>query len=207
MTAESGCAHAWELMPWVLTGDATGTQREWLDRHLEQCAACRREYEQQNRLRLALRLPAEVEPDVNLGLERLMARLDQPELSGVDLSARPGRWVVRALVAAVLVQALGIGVLGARLWSEPPPTSYRTLSQPSAPVAQGAIHVVPDAGMTVADWDALLHRLGLKVIAGPNDAGAYTVVLADSGASVHDAVRRLRAERGVRLAEPASGQP
>lgn len=203
MTFPNRCARAWEAMPWVLQGNAAPQDNEWLTQHLAQCEACRVEFEQQSRLRLALTLPTEVELDPNTGLERLMARLDQPE--PVSQPVRAGAWLSRALVAAVLVQAIGIGILGAKLWSENPQPVYRTLSQEFAPVVRGSIHVVPDAGMKLADWDALLRGLDLKVIDGPNDVGAYTVVAIRG--SAQDTLTRLRATQGIRLAEPADARP
>ncbi|MGN2251470.1 anti-sigma factor family protein [Frateuria sp. GZRe14] len=205
MTFPNRCARAWEAMPWVLQGTATPQDNEWLSEHLAHCEACRTEFEQQSRLRLALTLPADVGLDPNAGLDRLMARLDQPEPAEASRPARASPWLSRALVAAVLVQAIGIGILGAKLWSENPAPVYRTLSQESAPVMQGSIHVVPDAGMKLADWDALLRGLDLKVVDGPNDVGAYTVVAARG--SAQDTLKRLRAARGIRLAEPADARP
>ncbi|MEI7036668.1 zf-HC2 domain-containing protein [Fulvimonas yonginensis] len=204
MTLPNGCARAWEAMPWVLQGSAPREQGDWLARHLAECADCRVEFEQQSRLQLALSLPPENAPDPGVGLERLLARLDRPEPEQAP-PQRAGGWLTRALVAAVLLQAVGIGTLGVKLWSERPVAAYRTLSQAAPPSAPGAIHVVPDPGMKLADWNALLHGLGLRVIGGPNDVGAYTVVPA--GDSTGDAVRRLRAAPGIRLAEPASPAP
>jgi hypothetical protein len=190
-------------MPWVLQGNASPQDNEWLTQHLAQCEACRVEFEQQSRLQLALSLPAEAAPDPNAGLERLMARLDQPEQ--VPQPVRAGAWLSRALVAAVLVQAIGIGILGAKLWSENPAPTYRTLSQDAAPAVQGSIHVIPDAGMKLADWDTLLRGLDLKVVDGPNDVGAYTVVA--TRGTAQDTLKRLRAAQGIRLAEPADPRP
>jgi anti-sigma factor RsiW len=192
-------------MPWVLQGNATQQESEWLTRHLAQCDACRAEFEQQSRLQLALSLPVDVGLDPNVGLDRLMARLDQPEPAPAPQPARAVPWLSRALVAAVLVQAVGIGILGAKVWSQNPAPVYRTLSQDTAPVVRGAIHVVPDAGMKLADWDALLRRLDLQVVRGPNDVGAYTVVA--TGGSAQETLKRLRATHGIRLAEPVDSRP
>jgi hypothetical protein len=205
MTFPNRCARAWEAMPWVLQGSAAQEQSDWLMHHLAQCDACRVEFEQQSRLRLALSLPAEVELDPNAGLERLMARLDQPDVEDPAQPERASAWLSRALVAAVLVQAIGIGILGAKLWSEHPAPVYRTLSQDVVPVARGGIHVVPDASMKLADWDALLRTLELQVIGGPNDVGAYTVVA--TGESAQETLKRLRATHGIRLAEPVDARP
>jgi len=66
---------------------------------------------------------------------------------------------------------------------------------------------VPDAGMKVADWNALVHALHLQVVGGPNDVGAYTVVLAGNDSARNDVLRQLRATRGIRMAEPVAGAP
>ncbi len=201
------CVRAWEAMPWALQGSATQEQGAWLESHLAQCEACRAEFAQQSRLRLALSLPSDVPVDVDVGLGRLLARLDTPDPQESPLPSRAGNWVSRALVAAVLVQALGIGVLGVKLWSVGGNPSYRTLSQEAVPAAPGAIRVVPDAAMTLADWNALLHALRLQVVSGPNDMGAYTVAPVSPASTAQHALQQLRTTRGILLAEPVAATP
>jgi hypothetical protein len=202
------CARAWEAMPWVLQDSAPQEQTEWLMSHLAECDGCHAEFEQQKRLRLAMSLPADVSIDPELGLRRLLARLDAPEVEVTRARSVGGSWLTRALVAAVLLQAIGLGALGARFWAEgTPQPAYRTLSQETAHVPAGAIHVVPDTGMKLADWSTLLRSMQLQVIGGPNDVGAYTV-LPDGGATASaQAVQRLRAAHGIRLAEPVNANP
>lgn len=199
------CSQAWELMPWVLQDNATEEQGERLLEHLARCESCSAEFAQQSRLRLAMSLPADVHVDAEAGLQRLLERLDTPA-PRLASHGRPGQWLTWALVAAVLVQAVGIGVLGTRLSTAGAAATYRTLSTPSPAVAPGAIRVVPDAHMSLADWDALLHTLRLKVVGGPNEVGAYTVVPDGDVASAQPqrALQQLRATRGIRLAEPVA---
>jgi hypothetical protein len=122
-------------------------------------------------------------------------------------SLRHAGWVGRALVAAVLVQAIGLGAMGAKLWSIEPAAAYRTLGDEAPPTPAGSIRLVPEPAMALSEWDALLRENRLRVIAGPNAVGAYTVV-ASSGTAGRDALlQRLRAHRGVRLAEPVTGTP
>jgi hypothetical protein len=207
MDSGKDCVRAWEAMPWVLQDSATQEQGAWLEDHLAQCESCRAEFAQQSRLRLALSLPADVPVDADVGLGRLLARLDMPDPQELRLRSRPGNWLSRALVAAVLVQALGLGVLGVKLWSGGDDPSYRTLSQETLPAAPGAIRVVPDAGMTLADWNALLHALRLQVVSGPNDVGAYTVAPVSSASTAQHALQQLRTTRGILLAEPVAVTP
>ncbi|HEY8328593.1 MAG TPA: zf-HC2 domain-containing protein [Rhodanobacter sp.] len=201
------CVRAWEAMPWVLQDSATQEQGAWLESHLAQCEPCRAEFAQQSRLRLALSLPADVPVNADVGLGRLLARLDTADTAELRPRSRPGNWLSRALVAAVLVQALGLGVLGVKLWSVGGTPSYRTLSQETLPAAPGAIRVVPDADMTLADWNALLHALRLQVVSGPNDVGAYTVAPVSSASTAQHALQQLRTTRGILLAEPVAVTP
>lgn len=212
MNTGQDCLRAWEAMPWVLQDSAAPEQSEWLHHHLAHCESCRAEFAQQTRLRLAMSLPSDIPVDAHAGLNRLLDRLDTPQPQLQDVApfrsrSRSGSWLTRAMVAAVLIQAIGIGVLGAKLLSTGNTPEYRTLSQESLPVAPGAIRVVPDTAMTLTNWNALLHNLRLQVVGGPNDVGAYTVVPDNSPATAQHTLQELRATRGIRLAEPVATTP
>jgi hypothetical protein len=204
------CARAWDAMPWVLQHTASAEQTEWLASHLAECASCRAEYERQSFLQQAMQLPPDITLDANAGLKRLLDRLDAHDTEAATpapVRARAGGWLTRALVAAVLLQAVGIGILGMKLRNGENP-AYRTFSQTSTAVAPaGAIHVVPDAGMTLADWNTAMRALHLQVIDGPNDVGAYTVAPTVKGVVTADILRQLRATRGIRMAEPVAEAP
>lgn len=206
MNSGRDCARAWEIMPWVLQASAPQEQAEWLMHHLAQCEACSAEFAQQSRLRSALSLPADVAVDVSTGLKRLFERLDAPEPETPSARPHAGNRLTRALAVAVLVQAIGIGVLGVRMWSNQAP-QYRTLSQPALLEPAGAIRVAPATSMTLANWNQLLHDLGLRVVDGPNDVGAYTVVPKGSPATSAHLLQQLRASRNIRLAEPVDNTP
>jgi hypothetical protein len=201
------CVRAWDVMPWVLQDSASQEQGEWLKDHIAHCESCRAEFAQQSRLRLAMSLPSDIPLDANVGLGRLLGRLDTPDSREWRLRARSGNWLTRALVAAVLIQALGIGALGVKLWSTGEIPLYRTLSQEPLPAAPGSIRVVPDAGMTLADWNTLLRTLQLQVVGGPNDVGAYTVAPTSSTSTTQHVLQQLRTTRGIRLAEPVNSAP
>ncbi|QNK00107.1 anti-sigma factor family protein [Dyella telluris] len=201
------CTRAWEAMPWVLQDNAPQDQRRWLAEHLAHCPACRDEFAQQQKLQRALAMPANVMLDPEAGLRRLMTRIDTEQAGEVMARARGGGWITRALVAVVLIQAMAIGMLGAgRWWPDATPAPYRTLGDPSQRMLPGAIRVVPDTSMDLADWNALLRSLHLDVVDGPNAVGAYTVVPADTSTSP-EALRQLRATHGIRLAEPVNVPP
>lgn len=200
------CARAWAAMPWVIKHRAPHEQADWLRRHLDGCESCRAEYAQQQRLCAALALPPVPSPEPEQGLKRLLARLDEPERSDAPPPREARGWLTRALVAAVLVQAVGLGAIGLKYWSGDETAGYRTYSEPTAPAPTGAIHVVPETGMKVAEWNALLHDQHLRVVGGPNEVGAYTVQ-PTGDRTAQQAVEQLRATRGIRLAEPVAATP
>src|SRR5262249_51883944 len=154
------------------------------------------------RLREAMALPADVAVDANAGLKHLLDRLDAHDAEVAQPArarARSG-WLLRGLAAAVLLQALGIGILSIKLYREQGAADYRTFSsQDAARAPAGAIRVVPDDSMKVAEWNAHVHELHLQIVSGPNAVGAYTVVPDGAAATQDELVRQLRAMHGIRM--------
>jgi len=201
------CARAWETMPWALQGRAEPERRERMLAHLSQCNACSEEFALQTRLHAAMSLPSDLPIDAEAGLQRLLAQLDAPAPAAAPRS-RSG-WVLKALAASVLIQAIGLGVLSSRLYSadqRAQQASYRTLSDAAAGAAAGAVRIVPDPRMPLADWNTLLRSLQLRVVEGPNGVGAYLVAPTtdadDASARTERIVQRLRSAPGIRMAEP-----
>ena len=177
--------------------------------------------------------------DAERGLQRLLGRLDQlpleqdgadaapsmaaarPRLADAGAAGLPGQAAAAAprrtgrlhtaLAAAVVAQAVGLALLSLQLMrSDDAP--YRTLSQPpaSAP-ALAAYRVLPDPALPMQQWQALLEATQLRVVDGPNAAGAYALAprASASGAAPASAavLARLRTAPGVRLAEALGPAP
>ena len=196
------CMRAWESMPAVLQERASPHQGEWLKSHVAVCSSCREAFEQQGRLCLALSLPTDLPLDAQRGLRRLVERIDAAAREAVPtpLPSRAG-WLQHGLLAAVIIQAVGLSVVAAKLWILEQAPAYRTLSEEPVTAPAGTIRVVPDAAMALTDWNALLHVLRLRVVGGPDAAGAYIVAPMNSAASTAHLLQQLRATHGVRLAE------
>ena len=158
------------------------------------------------RLRLALSLPSHLPIDADAGLARLLERIEASAPPATPIPVRlPARRVTRGLLAAVLmIQAVGITLVASRLWPANPVPAYRTLSEQPIPAVAGTIRVVPDAAMALTDWNALLHILRLRVVGGPDAAGAYTVAPLSATSTTRHTLQQLRATRGVKLAEPVT---
>jgi hypothetical protein len=209
---------AWEALPWVANGRATPEQAAMVADHIAHCHDCRAELDWQRRLQAAMSIgavPAEDDAAVEAGLQRLMARLDDPvERQPLPGTARTGSRLTWALAAAVVVQAVGLGVMGLQLGryggTDPDAAGdYRTLSEPVSASLAATLRVLPDASMTLSTWQATLQAQGLQVVAGPNAAGAYALAPA-AGATARPAAEvlaRLRAAPGIRLAEPIGRAP
>jgi hypothetical protein len=121
------------------------------------------------------------------------------------LSRSPAGRVQQGLLVAVVLQGCGLSVVAASLWRAAQVPAYHTLSQePEAPAA-GTIRVVPDARMALSDWNALLHVLHLRVVGGPDAAGAYIVAPMSPRATTRHTLEQLRATGGVRFAEAVPG--
>ena len=114
-------------------------------------------------------------------------------------------WLQRALLAAALIQAVGLPVLLVTHWRVDQAPVYHALGQEPAAIPAGTIRVVPDADMALTDWNALLHVLHLRVVGGPDASGAYIVVPISPMATTRHVLQQLRGTRGVRLAEVVAG--
>lgn len=206
----------WELIPWVVNGTATAAQRERVQEHLRSCADCREEFAQQQRFHAALQAQPALVSDPQPALARLFARM---ELQGeLPLAApvphrRPSR-ATAWLAAAVVVQAIGLGLLSAVLLNRPGPVmppadtaGYRTLSSAAPGRAAAAIRLVAAPDMTLATLRQLLGESGLHIVEANTDNSIFGLASVDAAKATHTefiaaAVLRLRAQPGVLLAEP-----
>lgn len=193
---------AWEAIPWLVNGRITGGERGLLEAHLRGCRECREEFAFQQRLRDELARDAGPAADPQPALERLWQRIDAEG----DMAGRAGRsrgaWV-RWLAAAAVIEGIALaGLIGANLGTAAPP--YRTLSAEAPAPASPAIRAVFVADLPLRDLQALLDRARLHIVAGPSEAGVYTLA-SPTGAPDDTALALLRADPRVRFAEPVAG--
>lgn len=218
---------AWDLIPWIVNGSAPESEQLAVQSHFEQCADCRQELDFQRQLQAAMTVQSTTEIDAHDSWQRLRSRLEAPARpeGAARASQRRARGggkaggtaAMRWLIAAMVVQAIGLGALGTAWWSrgaapDPQPAgvgAYRTLSAPEAIVPAATIRVVLAPDVTVAQWQAMLAAAQLQVRAGPSDVGVWTLGPAgDSNrAATEQALRELRARPQVRFAEALAGAP
>jgi hypothetical protein len=215
---------AWELIPWVLNGTASESERHCVEEHLKGCTDCRDELEFQRRLQRVIAQQQGAKVDPHSLWARLREQLNASFTSNSPARSEPRRlrrveraWMPWA-IAAMLVQGVGLGVLAAALWSHSPTSAsstfvatgaYRTLSAPAPTAPPATVRVVFSPTMTLAELRTLLFGARLQVVSGPSDADVWSLGHAgdSTGVATEAAIRALRASPGVRFAEPIGASP
>lgn len=248
MLIEHKLSHAetWELVPWLINGTASREDRTRVEEHLKDCADCRNEYAWQCQLYAGIgaALDRTVISEPHAALQRLHSRIDTAETQQdrsdrlpLIEAAAPKRGTVtltvqrrwfRALVAAAVVQAIGIALLGGFLSgqgsgfdtgssSATPSAPYVTLSSaPQHAASAATIRFVPSPTMTLGQLQATLEMAQLHVVESSANNTVYGLANkpaseGSEGATGDEAVlvalARLRSQPGVLLAEPIARYP
>ena len=191
---------AWDLIPWVLNGTASEAEQALVHAHLQGCADCRAEYEFEQRLQRGMALDdGPPVMDAERGLRRFWADVPAANAPAAPPARRPlQRW----LIAALLVQAVGLAGLGTLLGLRGG-DDYQVLSRPEALPATASIRIAPAPGLQVGELRALLARSDLQIVQSSSDASQLALALAPGARFDRaQAIALLRAEPGILLAEP-----
>ncbi|MEJ1965357.1 MAG: zf-HC2 domain-containing protein [Gammaproteobacteria bacterium] len=224
----------WHALPFFVNGTLRGRSRADVDSHLADCAECRAEVEMQTQVRDAIAVEDVREETTQSSFDELWERITDHE-AAFDEHARaavaPGKVVAPAvaiatsaapavsttprapaggmlkwLVAAVIVEGVGLVTLGAMSWNthiaQSGNADYRTLSTPAAALPPGQIRAVFAPELELGNLQTLLSGSRLSIVDGPTEAGVYTLALDDSDGSVDSALAGLRRSPSVRFAEP-----
>jgi hypothetical protein len=243
-SSQSSAAHerAAQWIPWLVNGTLPAEQAAALRAHLANCAHCRSDYEAEQRLYETIRGDGPLVFTGESSFAKLMSRIEaQDELvpdSGpkgteprVTLSApvvgiaiatkrRGGRvWhastLVRALAAAVVIEAVALGV-GAWMWqtpqradgtSHPSAALYQTLAASAPRYGAGPrVRVVFKSSLTLEALQKLLRSVDAHVVDGPTDAQVYTLGFSQpvTAAELEPRLATLRSSTQVLFAEVAA---
>lgn len=231
LTAVAADPHreCWDLLPWFVTGRLDAAQRASVESHLQQCEPCREELSGQRDLRDVLAREDTLAYLPAASFETLWSRIEElerelppdearlPEASRDETTAqrppavqapRTSRQssVSRWLVAAVVVQAIGLAIVATVLVSERAAQDwpYRTATAP-APGGAAMPHyrVVFVTDLTLQGMQQVLDEHGLSIVSGSGSSDVFTLAAPSTGAvPVADSVlTRLRADPRVRFAE------
>ena len=192
------------LLPWYVNGTLRGEELDRVERHVAVCEPCRHEIDW---LRDVFAACAAIAP-----LPDAPASADVTRLPGLDARLRPPGWRTRVSAGwqstqpwmrmLMAAQFAGLVILGTLVavdnLREP---SYRTLGAYARPAPAGdAIAVMFDPAITEAELRRVVTGAGARIVDGPTTTHAF--VLEVPAARSDEAVRKLRAERLVRFAEP-----
>jgi hypothetical protein len=211
----------WNLLPWIANESAAAKDMARVEEHLRDCRECQEELSFQRQLREAIRSEEAIVLAPQTSLQKLMQRIDSvadmdDEHEVAPAAAEPvvarreparSRW----LPIAAAVQGIAIAGLLAALWSqsrdELAAGRYSVLTTPTAAVARGpVIRVVFGGNVALDEMNRVLRSIDAQIIAGPSEAGVYTLGLASGAADksgVEKAIAQLRADGRVMFAEPA----
>ena len=208
------------LLPWYVAGRLEPADAERVTRHLERCAICRDDLAHERTLRALLKSESRIEYAPQPGLAKTLARIDELEREAPG-SARPSPQppiskrrvtVTHWLAAAALVQAVALGVLGSLVYrhGDAGPSRdprYVTLSA-STPAESSDLHIraVFSSALSLGALKSLLAENSLTIVAGPSDAGAYTLAVTNAQAQrsqLDQVIAALRSHPEVMFVEPA----
>lgn len=206
-----------ELIPWYVNGTIGAIDRQKLDTHFLTCAACRDELLQERRIYQAVSADSGIEYMPAASFKRLQARLDERDgahapAPRAPLFSRPaqvrsaGRQMPwrRLAAASIAVLAVSISLVSADRWyrlrgRELAP-DYHTVTTSVPRPSNEVIRAVFSPTITLVELQAILDEAQLRIIAGPTEAGVYSLA-ANSDRPVNSSLALLRRHGAVRFAE------
>jgi hypothetical protein len=216
-------AEAWALLPWLANGRIAAEDREWVEAHVQGCAECRAELASQrlvashvNREESASPQPAASEEQRSFN--KLWARIEASESVVTPATGTTGAAVpvprssrtVRWLAAAVVVQAIGLGILGMTLSNQDSGAvdKFETVTDSETRLDAPAVSLAFAPQTSMGTVNTLLTHQGLSLVGGPGSAGNYRAVLsADavaSGATADSVASVLSKDPNVTFAQPVA---
>ena len=214
-------AEAWALLPWLANGRIAPEDREWVEAHVQTCAECRAELASQRLVASHVNRDEAVSPQPGASEEqrsfnKLWARIEASESAAAPATGTTGVAVpvprssrtVRWLAAAVVVQAVGLGILGLALNNRGTDAAkvYETVSSPEARLHAPAVSLAFAPQTSMETVNTLLTHQGLNIVGGPGGVGNYRAELsADavaSGATADSVAAVLSKDPNVTFAQP-----
>ncbi len=203
----------WLQIPWYVNDRIDVGQRRRVDAHLRDCDACRVEVQQQRLVYETLAAETGVEQLPSTSLNRLRQRLDAAALEPLaDAPAPVGNgWRPTSrhvlLAASVAAVAVSVALFASRHDDASTlPDPYFTVTSPAQRPAQEVIRAVFAPATTLAQLQTILDESHLKIVAGPSEAGVYSLATTREQ-SVDKILSRLRHHADVRFAESTQPLP
>jgi anti-sigma factor RsiW len=213
-------AEAWALLPWLANGRIAAEEREWVEAHVAGCAECRAELASQRLMASQMAREGDQPAAANgeqKSFNKLWARIEAAEsatsasAAGSTGTQRSGlRTTVRWLAAAVVVQAIGLGVLGfsSLRGDAMPKDDIVTVTNPEPRLNAPALRIVFAPQASIDTINTLLAHQGLSIVSGPGTQGNFTAELSPdavaSGASAESVASVISKDPNVSFAQPVA---
>jgi hypothetical protein len=214
-----------EILPWFVNGTLGELERQRVDAHLRTCAVCRNDLLQERRVYQAMAGETSVEYMPAASLKRLQAKLDGPRKGAapVEMAVSPAmpvkqptrRWTPwQRIAASIAVAAVVLSLLTMNQWArfrtrELSP-DYQTVTTSRSRAPDEVVRAVFSPSITLVELQAILDEAQLRIVAGPTEAGVYSLAR-NSERSVNSSLALLRRHADVRFAESTelnvSGRP
>jgi hypothetical protein len=215
-------AEAWALLPWLANGRIAPEDREWVEAHVQACAECRAELASQRLVVSHVNRAEAVSPqpaasDEQRSFNKLWARIEASESAAVPATGTTGAAVpaartsrtVRWLAAAVVVQAIGLGVLGlAFLGGRSQGSEMITVTDPQPRLNAPGVSLAFAPETSMGTVNTLLTHQGLSIVSGPGGGGNFRAELSPeaqaSGATAESVAALLSKDPNVTFAQPSA---
>lgn len=190
-----------ESLPWLVNETLGQRERARIEAHLESCRECQEELAALQRLRAAIRAEDAVVLAPQASLQKLMQRIEESSAPEPIMTPKRASHWPRWAATAASVTALAMTALIAPRLTAP---SFETLTSAPGPAASAeraaAIRIVFDDNVRLEEARSLLRSIDAQIVAGPSEAGVYTLALARDE-RIDAALARLRADPHVVFAE------
>ena len=217
-------ARAELIIPWLVNGSLHTDAEPAIREHIATCPQCEADYEEQLRVREAMRAEGPLVFAAESSYQKLLTRMQNPEVerepSAAATALRPpdarhsirqSPPVLRWLAAAVILQAFALG-LGAWAWHSSVVArnaGYVTLTSPAPSYDSGPrVRILFRTDLSVGALQGVLDGVSAHIIDGPADGDVYTLGFAqppDSAAALEKRIAVLRGNPVVLFAEPVQG--
>jgi hypothetical protein len=205
MSATFDHERAFELLPWLINGTLSGSERDSVETHVRDCLTCRIALREQQRLLTMIKGQPTVPLSAAHGFEQLQRRLS---LESAVSARRPRRFFQLTPTTGLIALAAALGAVAFTLWLDSSGNAgnergaYTTLGR-DAPAGAVRLDIVFADETTENDMRALLNEIGATLVGGPSEIGRYTVRLESSElteADVAALMQRLKRDTRVRFA-------
>jgi Putative zinc-finger len=198
------------LLAWYVNASLNAADQARVEAHLKACEGCRADLAFEQRVYRGIADEAAVEYMPAASLKKLQGRLDGSQFSAPTETPRKLRtrryfsWQ-GALAASVSVAAIALSLTAADRFAQrnspQGAPNWRTVTTESLPrPPDEVIRAVFAPNVTLVELQALLDESHLRIVAGPSEAGVYSLA-ATSNTPVNDSLLRLRQHANVRFAE------